>query len=78
MAGDTRLTYWGAKPDENWSNETQQMMGCCARRPDVAINEMMENMRGGMSARMVMQNLIAAPEKGGDDGRPKVGKRKGR
>lgn len=32
MAGDTRLTYWGAKPDENCSNETNKMMGCYASR----------------------------------------------
>ena len=30
MDGDTRLTYWGAEPDENWSKETKKMMVCYA------------------------------------------------
>ena len=44
MAGDTRLTYWGAKPDGNWSNETTQKMGCYARKPGEAINEIIGKM----------------------------------
>ena len=71
MAGETRLAYWGTDPDENWSKETKKMMGCYARKPDEAIKEMMEKMGEGMTARMVMQNLIAAPEKEETMGGPK-------
>ena len=27
MDGDTRLIYWGAEPEENWSKETKKMLG---------------------------------------------------
>lgn len=42
---------------------------------------MMEKMGEGMTARMAMQNLIAAPEKGRkgrDDGWPEVGNSEGK
>ena len=77
MVGDTRLTYWGTKPDENWSKETKKMMGCYARKPDEAIKEMMEKMGEGMTARRVMLNLIAAPEKEETVGGPKSEKVRG-
>ena len=33
MDGDTRTTYWGAEPGENWSKETKQM-GCYSKEKE--------------------------------------------
>ena len=72
MDGDTRVTHWGTEPDESWSKETKQMMGCYSNEPNGIVKRMTANVEKGMSARMVMQGLIAAPERRGDAGRTKV------
>ena len=71
MDGDTRKTYWGTEPDESWSKSTRRMMGCYSKYANETVKHIIERVETGMPARMVMQSLIAAPEKNEAQGGPR-------
>ena len=45
MDGNIRMTYWGPEPDESWSKETKQMMGCYSKEPNEIAKGMIEKMK---------------------------------
>ena len=62
MSGDTRKTFWGKSPEENWSKSMCKAFGCQFKYPNKVVKHIIEKVQPETTARMVMQAIIT-PER---------------